>query len=70
MPSNISIIQNHISSLRDNLLDLSLRNNLINFKPRKNTIPIINEDIGHIFNLLVVNSEVLTFDFIDSAEPI
>ena len=70
MPSNISIIQNHISSLRDNLLDLSLRNNLINFKPRKNTIPIINEDIGHIFNLLVVNSEVLTFDFIDSDEPI
>ena len=33
-------LQNNIEKSRDNLLDMSLRNNLLNFRPRKKNIEI------------------------------
>ena len=48
-------LQNTIEGLRDNLLDMSLRNNLLNFRPRKKNIEIVDEDIASLYNILVVN---------------
>lgn len=54
-------IDEKIISLRDNLLDLSLRNPLLNFKPRKKSINIVDEDIAELYQLIVVNKEVMGF---------
>ena len=35
-----------IEKLRDNLLDMSLRNNLLNFRPSRKSIEIYDEDIA------------------------
>ena len=40
---------------RKNLLDMGLRNNLLNFKEVKRTIPIIDEDIGELYNILIIS---------------
>ena len=40
---------------RKNLLDMGLRNNLLNFKEVKRTIPIIDEDIGELYNIRIVD---------------
>ena len=54
-------LQNTIEGLRDNLLDMSLRNNLLNFRPRKKNIEIVDEDIASLYNILVVNEEKMRF---------
>ena len=41
-------LQNNIEKLRDNLLDMSLRNNLLNFRPRKKNVEIVDEDIASL----------------------
>ena len=47
--------------LRNNLLDLSLRNPLLNFKPRKKSINVVDEDISELYQLIVVNREIMGF---------
>jgi len=54
-------LQNNIEKLRDNLLDMSLRNNLLNFRPRKKNIEIVDEDIASLYNILVVNNHKMKF---------
>lgn len=46
---------------RKNLLDMGLRNNLLNFKEVKRTISIVDEDIGELFNILVLNKNKMEF---------
>lgn len=46
---------------RKNLLDMGLRNNLLNFKEVKRTIPIIDEDIGELYNILFVDENSMEF---------
>lgn len=46
---------------RKNLLDMGLRNNLLNFKEVKRTIPIIDEDIGELYNILIVDENSMEF---------
>ena len=54
-------LQNTIEGLRDNLLDMSLRNNLLNFRPRKKNIEIVDEDIASLYNILVVKEQKMRF---------
>ena len=50
-----------IELLRDNLLDISLRNNLLNFKPRKKSVKVIDEDIVSLYKLIVLNETKMKF---------
>ncbi|WP_432644596.1 DUF4011 domain-containing protein [Methanobrevibacter sp.] len=54
-------LQNNIEKLRDNLLDMSLRNNLLNFRPRKKNVEIVDEDIASLYNILVINEQKMKF---------
>ena len=54
-------LQNNIEKSRDNLLDMSLRNNLLNFRPRKKNIEIVDEDIASLYNILVINEQKMKF---------
>jgi len=54
-------LQSNIEKLRDNLLDMSLRNNLLNFRPRKKNIEIVDEDIASLYNILVINEQKMKF---------
>ena len=54
-------LQNNIERSRDNLLDMSLRNNLLNFRPRKKNIEIVDEDIASLYNILVINEQKMKF---------
>ena len=54
-------LQNTIEGLRDNLLDMSLRNNLLNFRPRKKNIEIVDENIASLYNILVVKEQKMKF---------
>lgn len=65
MESINSSFYQDIEGLRKKLLDMGMRNNLLNFKERKASISIFEEDIGELFNILVVNEKSMTFDFID-----
>ena len=61
MGYNSCSIEEKIISLRDNLLDLSLRNPLLNFKPRKKSINIVDEDIAELYQLIVINKGIMGF---------
>ncbi len=61
MVSGVSDIEGYITGLRDNLLDLTMRNKLLNFKPRKKTISIFQEDIGQCFKILVLDGKSMNF---------
>ena len=50
-----------IEKLRKNLLDMSLRNNLLNFKPRRRSIEIYDEDIVSLFDLIVLKETKMQF---------
>lgn len=54
-------LKRDIEKLRDNLLDMSLRNNLLNFRPRKKNIEIVDEDIASLYNILVVKEQKMKF---------
>ena len=54
-------LKSNIEKLRDNLLDMSLRNNLLNFRPRKKNIEIVDEDVASLYNILVVNEQKMKF---------
>lgn len=49
------------STLQQNLLDMGLRNNLLNFKEVARTIPIIDIDVMDLYNSLVSNRNKLSF---------
>ena len=49
-----------IEGLRDNLLDMSLRNRLLNFKPQKKSIEIVG-DIVSLYDIIVINEHKMKF---------
>lgn len=49
------------TTLQQNLLDMGLRNNLLNFKEVARTIPIVDTDLIDLFNSLVSNKNKLNF---------
>ena len=49
------------STLQQNLLDMGLRNNLLNFKEVARTIPIVDIDLTDLYNSLVSNRNKLSF---------
>lgn len=55
-------IEKQLEIARKSLLDLTLRNRLINFKPtKKSTIQIVDEKPAEVFNLLVINENTMSF---------
>lgn len=54
-------LQNTIKGLRDNLLDMSLRNRLLNFKPQRKSIEIVDEDVASLFDILVIHEQKMKF---------
>lgn len=55
-------IEKQLQSARERLLDLTLRNRLLNFRPSKRrTIQIVNEIPKEIFNILVLEERVMQF---------
>ena len=57
-----------IEKLRDNLLDMSLRNNLLNFRPRRKSIEIYDEDIASLYDLIVFKETKMRFYPIEHLE--
>lgn len=60
-PETTSDFNNIFDSLRKNLLDMGLRNNLLNFKEIKRTISIVDEDLAELFDILVLKKEDMGF---------
>ena len=54
-------IERELESLRQNLLDLTLRNNLINYRSRAQTIQIVDEHPREIYNILVFHEKTMNF---------
>lgn len=55
-------IDRELQSARNNLLDLSMRNRLLNFRPTKTrTIKVIDEIPREIYDLLVINEKIMEF---------
>ena len=54
-------IVNQFDHLRQNLLDLTMRNQLLNFRPGARSIEIIDEISTEIYDLLVIQEEKMQF---------
>lgn len=55
-------IEKQLQAARDRLLDLTLRNRLLNFRPSKRrTIQVVDEIPKEIFNILVLEERVMQF---------
>ena len=55
-------IEKQLQSARERLLDLTLRNRLLNFRPsRRRTIQVVDEIPKEIFNILVLKERVMQF---------
>ncbi|HMK54718.1 MAG TPA: DUF3320 domain-containing protein [Methanobacteriaceae archaeon] len=54
-------IEKQFDKLRQNLLDLTMRNQLLNFRPRTRVIPMVNENPEELYDLLVLNEKKLQF---------
>ena len=61
MVSNKINVREEIELLRKKLLDMSLRNNFLNFRVLKRTIPIIDEKIVDLFEILILNEKSMEF---------
>lgn len=62
MVSNDKInVGEEIGHLRKKLLDMSLKNNFLNFRVYKRTIPIVDESIADLFNILILNEQSMEF---------
>ena len=59
--NDIVDIKKQIESLRTNLLDMNLRNNLLNFRPRKKSIKVVDENIAELYGILVTNEKTMEF---------
>lgn len=51
-----ALVARQIKVLRQNLLDLTMRNQLLNFKPRSMTIKVIEGSPSQIYNRLIIRS--------------
>ena len=49
------------NTLQQNLLDMGLRNNLLNFKEVARTVPIVDVSLMDLFDSLVINKDKLSF---------
>ncbi|MDR3223935.1 MAG: DUF4011 domain-containing protein [Methanobrevibacter sp.] len=56
-----SIITEQINNSRKNLLDMGMRNNLLNFKDLKRNIPIIDENPAELYQILVFEEKTMEF---------
>ena len=54
-------IEKEFKNLRKNLLDLTLRNQLLNFKNRAKTLRINNQSVSNMFQTLVINHKKMYF---------
>ncbi|KZX17426.1 DUF4011 domain-containing protein [Methanobrevibacter filiformis] len=54
-------ITKEFENLRKNLLDLTSRNQLLNFKPRAKTLEVINNSPTHIYQVLVLQEKKMQF---------
>jgi hypothetical protein len=54
-------IEKQFDKLRQNLLDLTMRNQLLNFRPRTRVIPMEDEIPEELYELLVLNEKKLQF---------
>ncbi|MDZ4172775.1 MAG: DUF3320 domain-containing protein [Methanobacteriaceae archaeon] len=54
-------IMEKFDTLRQNLLDLTMRNQLLNFRPRKTSIRVVDEITTEIFEILVLNKKSMEF---------
>ena len=62
MVSNEKInVKEEIDFLRKKLLDMSLRNNFLNFKVLKRTVSITDESIVDLFKILILNEKSMEF---------
>lgn len=68
MSTNKVNIQKNIELLREDLLDLTLRNKLLNFKPQSKSIAIHNKDIAELYDILVLNEKTMKFLSKDSLD--
>ena len=50
-----------IGALRKNLLDLTMRNKLLNFKPRARSIRVVDEIPTEIYQLMVLDDKKMQF---------
>lgn len=55
-------VNSKIQASRKELLDIGLRNNLINFKKTSKTLALKVEDIASVFEALYVEEKLLSFD--------
>lgn len=62
MVSNNKInVKKEMEKLQKKLLDMSLRNNFLNFRVLKRTIPIVDESISELFEILILNEQSMEF---------
>ena len=54
-------IKKEFENLRNNLLDLTLRNQLLNFKPRSKTIEVVNQTPMSIYQTLILQKKKMQF---------
>ena len=55
-------VERQLESARQSLLDLTMRNRLLNFRPTKrSTIPVVDEIPAEIYEILVLNERVMDF---------
>ncbi|WP_331279403.1 DUF4011 domain-containing protein [Methanobrevibacter arboriphilus] len=47
-------IKKEFENLRNNLLDLTLRNQLLNYKPRSKTIEVVNQSPMSVYQTLIL----------------
>lgn len=54
-------IKKEFENLRNNLLDLTLRNQLLNFKPRSKTIEVVNQSPMSVYQTLILQKMKMQF---------
>lgn len=59
--SSLRDVQEQFDVLRQNLLDLTMRNQLLNFRPRVRSIEVVEEIVPEIYNILVLEEKKMQF---------
>ena len=54
-------LEKQIDHLRENLLDLTMRNPLLNFRPGAKSIQVIDDTAAEIYDLLLLQEKKLQF---------
>ena len=54
-------IEKEFKDLRGNLLDLTLKNQLLNFKPRAKTLTVVNQSATNVYQSLVLQNKKMYF---------